>query len=59
MLWSSAIPKSWIVLMVEGDGYQILIDEKISALAYKQKFNIIKNKLLFNRRVRNFLLSNL
>ena len=45
--------------MIEGDGFQILIDEKISALAYKQKFNIINNKLLFNRRVRNFLLSNL
>ena len=59
MLWSKAIPESWIVLMIEGDGFQILIDEKISALAYKQKFNIINNKLLFNRRVRNFLLSNL
>ena len=45
--------------MIEGDGYQILIDEKISALANKQKFSIIKNKLLLNRRVRNFLLSNL
>ena len=45
--------------MVEGDGYQILIDEKISALANKQKFNITKNKLLFNIRVKNFLLSNL
>ena len=59
MLWSKAIPESWIVLMMEGDGYQNLIDEKISVLANKQKFNITKNKLLFNRRVKNFLLSNL
>jgi len=59
MLWSKAIPESWIVLMIEGDGYQILIDEKISALANKQKFNITKNKLLLNTRVKNFLLSNL
>ena len=59
MLWSKAIPESWIVLMMEGDGYQTLIDEKISALANKQKFNIIKNKLLLISRVKNFLLSNL
>ena len=59
MLWSKAIPESWIVLMMEGDGYQNLIDEKISVLANKQKFNITKNKLLFKRRFRNFLLSNL
>ena len=59
MLWSKAIPESWIVLMMEGDGYQNLIDEKISVLANKQKFNITKNKLLLNTRVRNFLLSNL
>ena len=59
MLWSSEIPESWIVLMMEGEGYQILIDEKISALANKQKFNITKNKLLFNIRFKNFLLSNL
>lgn len=59
MLWSKAIPESWIVLMMEGDGYQNLIDEKISVLANKQKFNITKNKLLLNRRFRNFLLSNL
>ena len=59
MLWSKAIPESWIVLIIEGDGYQILIDEKISALANKQKFNIIKNKLLLISRVKNFLLSNL
>ena len=59
MLWSKAIPESWIVLMMEGDGYQNLIDEKISALANKQKFNIIKNKLLLISRVKNFLLSNL
>ena len=59
MLWSKAIPESWIVLMMEGDGYQNLIDEKISVLANKQKFNITKNKLLFNIRVKNFLLSNL
>ena len=59
MLWSKAIPESWIVLMMEGDGYQNLIDEKISVLANKQKFNITKNKLLLIRRVRNFLLSNL
>ena len=45
--------------MIEVDGYQILIDEKISALANKQKFNIIKNKLLLISRVKNFLLSNL
>ena len=45
--------------MIEKDGYQILIDEKISALANKQKFNIIKNKLLLISRVKNFLLSNL
>ena len=48
-----------MVLIIEGEGYQILIDEKISALANKQKFNITKNKLLLNRRFRNFLLSNL
>ena len=48
-----------MVFIMEGEGYQILIDEKISALANKQKFNITKNKLLFNRRFRNFLLSNL
>ena len=59
MLCSSAIPESWIVLMMEGEGYQILIDEKISALANEQKFNITKNKLLLNVRVKNFLLSNL
>ena len=59
MLWSKAIPESWIVLMMKGDGYQNLIDEKISVLANKQKFNITKNKLLLIRRVRNFLLSNL
>mgnify|MGYP003333935934 FL=1 len=59
MLWSKAIPESWIVLMMEGDGYQNLIDEKISVLANKQKFNITKNKLLLIRRVKNFLLSNL
>jgi|DEB0MinimDraft_6_1074348.scaffolds.fasta_scaffold452249_1 hypothetical protein len=59
MLWSKAIPESWIVLMMEGDGYQNLIDEKISVLANKQKFNITKNKLLLNTRVKNFLLSNL
>ena len=59
MLWSKAIPESWIVLIMEGDGYQNLIDEKISVLANKQKFNITKNKLLLIRRVRNFLLSNL
>ena len=59
MLWSKAIPESWIVLMMEGDGYQNLIDEKISALANEQKFNITKNKLLLIRRVKNFLLSNL
>ena len=59
MLWSSEIPESWIGLMMEGEGYQILIDEKISALANKQKFNITKNKLLLKRRVKNFLLSNL
>ena len=59
MLWSKAIPESWIVLMMEGDGYQNLIDEKISVLANKQKFKITKNKLLLNTRVKNFLLSNL
>ena len=59
MLWSKAIPEFWMVLIMEGFGYQILIDEKISALANKQKFNITKNKLLLNRRFRNFLLSNL
>ena len=59
MLWSSEIPESWIVLMIEVEGYQILIDEKISALANKQKFNITKNKLLLYIRVKNFLLSNL
>jgi len=59
MLWSKAIPESWIVLMMEGDGYQNLIDEKISVLANKQKFNITKNKLLLITRVKNFLLSNL
>ena len=59
MLWSKAIPDSWIVLMMEGDGYQNLIDEKISVLANKQKFNITKNKLLLITRVKNFLLSNL
>ena len=59
MLWSKASPESWIVLMMEGDGYQNLIDEKISVLANKQKFNITKNKLLLNTRVKNFLLSNL
>lgn len=59
MLWSKAIPESWIVLMMEGDGYQNLIDEKISVLANKQKFNITNNKLLLNTRVKNFLLSNL
>ena len=59
MLWSKAIPEFWMVLIMEGSGYQILIDEKISALANKQKFNITKNKLLLNRRFRNFLLSNL
>jgi len=59
MLWSSAIPESWMVLIMEGYGYQILIDEKISDLANKQKFNITKNKLLLNTRVKNFLLSNL
>ena len=59
MLWSKAIPESWIVLMMEGDGYQTLIDEKISVLANKQKFNITKNKLLLNTRFKNFLLSNL
>ena len=45
--------------MTEGDGYQNLIDEKISVLANKQKFNITKNKLLLITRVKNFLLSNL
>ena len=59
MLWSKAIPESWIVLMMEGDGYQNLIDEKISVLANKQKFNITKNKLLLITLVKNFLLSNL
>ena len=59
MLWSKAIPESWIVLMMEGDGYQNLIDEKISVLANKQKFNITKNKLLLITRVKSFLLSNL
>ena len=59
MLWSKAIPESWIVLMMEGDGYQNLIDEKISVLANKQKFNITKSKLLLIARVKNFLLSNL
>ena len=59
MLWSKAIPEFWIVLMMEGDGYQNLIDEKISVLANKQKFNITKNKLLLITRVKNFLLSNL
>jgi len=59
MLWSKAIPESWIVLIMEVDGYQNLIDEKISVLANKQKFNITKNKLLLIRRVKNFLLSNL
>ena len=59
MLWSKAIPESWIVLMMEGDGYQNLIEEKISVLANKQKFNITKNKLLLITRVKNFLLSNL
>ena len=59
MLWSKAIPEFWMVLIMEGFGYQILIDEKISALANKQKFNIIKNKLLLISRVKNFLLSNL
>ena len=48
-----------MVLIMEGDGYQTLIDEKISVLANKQKFNITKNKLLLIRRVKNFLLSNL
>ena len=48
-----------MILIMEGEGYQILIDEKISALANKQKFNIIKNKLLLISRVKNFLLSNL
>lgn len=48
-----------MVLIMEGDGYQTLIDEKISALANEQKFNITKNKLLLIRRVKNFLLSNL
>ena len=59
MLWSKAIPDSWIVLMMEGDGYQNLIDEKISVLANKQKFNITKNKLLLITCVKSFLLSNL
>ena len=59
MLWSKAIPESWIVLTMEGDGYQNLIDEKISVLANKQKFNITKIKLLLITRVKNFLLSNL
>ena len=59
MLWSKAIPESWIVLIMEVDGYQNLIDEKISVLANKQKFNITKNKLLLITRVKNFLLSNL
>ena len=45
--------------MMEGDWYQNLIDEKISVLANKQKFNITNNKLLLNTRVKNFLLSNL
>ena len=45
--------------MIEEDGYQNLIDEKISALANKQKFNITKNKLLLIRLIKNFLLSNL
>ena len=49
MLWSKAIPESWIVLIIEGEGYQNLIDEKISVLANKQKFNITKNKLLLIR----------
>ena len=59
MLWSKAIPESWIVLIIEGEGYQNLIDEKISVLANKQKFNITKSKLLLIARVKNFLLSNL
>ena len=59
MLWSRAIPESWMVLIMEGDGYQNLIDEKISVLANKQKFNITKYKLLLITRVKNFLLSNL
>ena len=59
MLWSKAIPDSWIVLIIEGEGYQNLIDEKISVLANKQKFNITKSKLLLIARVKNFLLSNL
>ena len=59
MLWSKAIPEPWIVLMMEGDGYQNLIDENISVLANKQKFNITKSKLLLITRVKNFLLSNL
>ena len=59
MLWSRAIPESWMVLIMEGDGYQNLIDEKISVLANKQKFNITKNKLLLITNVKNFLLSNL
>ena len=48
-----------MVLIMEGDGYQTLIDKKVSALANKQKFNIKENKLLLIRRVKNFLLSNL
>ena len=54
------LEKSLLDLLHNSGFPEIKFEKKVDFEAlYKQKFNITKNKLLFNRCFRNFLLSNL